>query len=145
LLYAEDFPVGREFALGSRAVTADEIKAFAREWDPLPFHVDDEAAARGPFGGLVACGAHSLAMFSRLMSDAVISRSAVIAGRGARDLSLLRPVRAGAVLTGAVTVLECDLVSEDAGNVIMRGTLSDEAQETMVVIHIDALIRRRGA
>jgi acyl dehydratase len=79
------------------------------------------------------------------MSDAVISRSAVIAGRGARDLSLLRPVRAGAVLTGAVTVLECDLVSEDAGNVIMRGTLSDEAQETMVVIHIDALIRRRGA
>ncbi|HEY6032296.1 MAG TPA: MaoC/PaaZ C-terminal domain-containing protein [Gaiellaceae bacterium] len=52
----EDFEAGQVYELGTRTVTREEIVAFAREFDPQPFHLDEEAAARGPFGGLIASG-----------------------------------------------------------------------------------------
>ncbi|MGH3131129.1 MAG: MaoC/PaaZ C-terminal domain-containing protein, partial [Gaiellaceae bacterium] len=65
-LYFEDFEPGRTFELGSRTVTEEEIVSFAREWDPQPFHVDAEAAAGSAFGGLIASGWHTGALWMRL-------------------------------------------------------------------------------
>jgi acyl dehydratase len=64
--YFEDFQPGQVFELGSRTVTADEIVAFGREFDPQPFHVDEDAAAASIFGGLIASGWHTGAMWMRL-------------------------------------------------------------------------------
>ena len=60
----EDFEPGQVFELGSRTVSADEIVAFAREWDPQPFHVDPEAAADSVFGGLIASGGQTVAVWA---------------------------------------------------------------------------------
>src|SRR5687768_13918311 len=64
--YFEDFRPGDVVQLGRRRVTRDEIVAFAREFDPQPFHLDEEGGARAPFGGLVASGWHTAAIFMGL-------------------------------------------------------------------------------
>ena len=72
-------------------LSADGIITFAREWDPQPFHVDQEAAARSQFGGLVASGAHTFALAARLFTTTL--GVAFIAGRGFDRVRLLRPLR----------------------------------------------------
>ena len=74
--YFEDFEAGQTFELGSRTVTGDEIVAFAREWDPQPFHVDPEAAALSHFGGLIASGWQTGAMWMRLYVDSMLDGAA---------------------------------------------------------------------
>jgi acyl dehydratase len=72
--YFEDFRAGDVVQLGRKQVTADEIVAFAREYDPQPFHVDDSAAASSPFGGLIASGWHTAPMSMRLFVRRVRDR-----------------------------------------------------------------------
>ena len=143
VLYAEDLPVGRTFDLGSYSVTGEKIKAFASDWDPLPFHTDEEAAAASPFGGLVASGAHTLAICVRLASDAVISRVAVIAGRGIDEARFLRPVRPGMTLEGTMTIIEQDLEGPARGRIVLRNELRDQEGEPVMSMDGEVLIRRR--
>jgi acyl dehydratase len=104
--YFEDFTAGDVFELGARTVTRDEIVAFARQFDPQPFHLDESAAAGGPFGGLVASGWHTAAIFMRLYVDAVLSDTVSMGSPGVEELRWLRPVRPGDTLLGRLTVLE---------------------------------------
>lgn len=143
-LFAEDLDAGPRFELGAHRVSADEIKAFARAWDPLPFHVDEQAAEDGPFGGLVASGAHTLAICVRLMSDAVISRSAVVAGRGIREARFVRPVRPGTLLTGTASIVDRRMVDDERATVVLRGELCDAGGEPVMVLVGEALVRRNG-
>jgi acyl dehydratase len=142
-LFAEDFPVGRTFDLGSYSVTAEEIKAFAGDWDPLPFHVDEKAAAESPFGGLVASGAHSLAICIRLASDAVISRSAAIAGRGMSEARFLRPVRPGMELSGTMTIVEQRMDGPTRGEIVLRNELRDQNGDPVLSMVGELIMRRR--
>ena len=82
-LYFEDFEPGQVYELGSRTVTENEIVAFARQCDPQPFHVDPEAAKESVFGGLIASGWHTGAMWMRLYVDSMLGGAA--AQRLARD------------------------------------------------------------
>jgi len=66
LLPAEDMPVGVELDCGSYAVTEEEIVEFASHWDPQYFHIDRDAAEHSDFGGLIASGLHTAAIFQRL-------------------------------------------------------------------------------
>jgi acyl dehydratase len=143
MLFAEDFPVGRTFDLGSYSVTAAEIKAFAGDWDPLPFHVDERAAAESPFGGLVASGAHTLAICIRLASDAVISRAAVIAGRGIGEARFLRPIRPEMVLTGTMTIVDQRMDGRARGEIHLRNELRDQDGELVMSMLGEVLVRRR--
>jgi acyl dehydratase len=104
--YFEDFEPGHVFELGSRTVTADEIVAFARDWDPQPFHTDEEAAAASVFGGLIASGWHTGAMWMRLYVDAVLLGAASMGSPGIEELRWLAPVRPGDTLYARLTVLE---------------------------------------
>ena len=104
LLHLEDFAVGQTFALGPRTVTADEIITFAREFDPQPFHVDEEAARSSVLGGLAASGWHTTCLLTRLMCDAVLTRSAVLGSSGMDEVKWLTPVLAGDVLSGEMRV-----------------------------------------
>ena len=101
-----DVRPGQVFRSPARTVTAAEIKAFAREFDPQPFHVDDAAAERGPFGGLAASGWHTTALTMRLLVDGGLPIEGGIVGAGIDELRWQRPVRPGDTLSVESEVLE---------------------------------------
>ena len=75
LRYFEDFEPGQDIDLGLCTVTEDEIVAFARDYDPQPFHVDRDAAAHSIYGGVIASGWHTCGMMMRLVVDGLLGRS----------------------------------------------------------------------
>lgn len=87
-------------------MTAEEIKAFAAEFDPQPMHLDEEAARVGMLGGLCASGYHTCAMMARLMSDGLLLRSAFLGSPGTEEIRWLAPVRPGDSLMVHTRVLE---------------------------------------
>jgi acyl dehydratase len=105
-LYLEDFFVGQRFALGQKTITAEEIVEFARDYDPQPFHLDEEAAAKTAFGGLVASGWQVGAIAMRLLAEHLLSRSASLGSPGLDKVQWLKPVRPGDTLTMSGEVLE---------------------------------------
>ena len=104
-LHFEDFEPGQVYELGTRPVTESEIVAFAREWDPQPFHIDPEAAKESVFGGLIASGWQTVAMWMRMYVDTMLG-SAARGSPGIEELRWLAPVRPGDTLSGRLTVLE---------------------------------------
>jgi len=113
--YFEDLTEGETATAGSRTVTAEEIVDFAEQYDPQPFHVDPDAAAASPFGGLVASGWHTAALTMRLLVDGVLSGTATHGALGVDDLRWREPVRPGDELTVETEVLEKEPWSEAAG------------------------------
>ena len=115
--YLDDLTVGERFVLGSHTFQADEIKAFAKRFDPQPFHIDEAAGERSHFGALCASGWHTAAMWMRLMveqqrrdDEARRARGEGVAelgpSPGFRDLKWLKPVYAGDTITYATEVTE---------------------------------------
>ena len=96
--FFEEFAVGQQFRSGEATVTAEAIKAFAREWDPQPFHTDEEAARNSFFGGLVASGWHTAALSMRLLATSDLHPAGGTIGAGTDGLSWPRPVYPGDVL-----------------------------------------------
>ena len=90
----EDFPPGEVVEYGGLDVSADDIVAFAREFDPQPFHIDEEAA-RATTGGLIASGWHTSALLLRMNCDAFLMRAAILAEAGVEEVRWKRPVRPG--------------------------------------------------
>ena len=105
-IYFEDFRVGQVIELGSRTVSKDEIIAFARQFDPQPFHVDEAAAERSIYGGLIASGMHTCSIFMRLLYDGLLSRAASMGSPGQDELRWIKPVRPGDTLSARGLVEE---------------------------------------
>jgi acyl dehydratase len=105
-IYFEDFVVGETVELGSVEVTETAIIEFAERYDPQPFHVDPAAAARSPYGGLIASGWHTCALYMRLLCDGMINDSSSQGASGMEELRWLAPVRPGDTLRGRFTVLD---------------------------------------
>jgi acyl dehydratase len=105
-LWWEDFRVGETVELGTHAFTADEIIAFARQFDPQPFHVDPVAARASVYGGLIASGWHTCAVGMRLMCDAYINRTRSMGSPGVENVRWPKPVRPGDTIAYRRTVLE---------------------------------------
>lgn len=99
ILYWEDMRDAGALEIGSHTFTAEDIIAFARQFDPQPFHVDPEAAKESFFGGLVASGWHTCAVAMRLMVDKYVNRSASLGSPGLDNIRWLLPVRAGDTIT----------------------------------------------
>jgi acyl dehydratase len=125
-LYFEDFAPGQTIELGTRTVSEEEIVAFAREWDPQPFHVDPEAAKESVFGGLIASGWHTGSIWMRMYVDTVLG-SAARGSPGIEELRWLAPVRPGDVLTASLTVLEATPSERDPtrGTIRIRGEMTN--------------------
>jgi acyl dehydratase len=102
----EDFQPGRRFALGPRAVTAEEIIEFAREFDPQPMHVDEAAGRASILGGLAASGWHTSALFMRMMAESFLVNSFSQGAPGVDFMEWRKPVLAGDTLSGHSTVIE---------------------------------------
>ena len=105
-LYFEDFKVGQIIPLGTRHVTAEEIVAFARQFDPQPFHLDEAAGTRSIYGGLIASGWHTCAMVMRMACDTYILDSSSSGSPGFDALRWLKPVRAGDTIRAEFEVVE---------------------------------------
>lgn len=95
LLYFEDFPPGEVVEYGDLEVSAVRIKAFAEQFDPQPFHLDENAARESMAGGLIASGWHTAAMLMRMNCDHFLNRSAAQGAPGIEEVNWLKPVRPG--------------------------------------------------
>jgi acyl dehydratase len=115
----EDFNVGDVAEVGPVTVSEDEIVAFATEFDPQPFHIDPEAAKASPFGGLIASGWHTTALFMGMFVRAILLDSASLGSPGVEELRWTAPVRPGDTLTGRVTITDVQPSKNNAG----RGTV----------------------
>ena len=134
--FFEDFEPGQVFELGSRAVTADEIVGFAKRWDPQPFHLDPEAAKDSVFGGLIASGWHTGAMWMRMYVDSLLDGAASMGSPGIEELRWLARVRPGDTLAGRLTVLETTPSERrpDRGTVRIRGDMVNQDGVTVMTM-----------
>jgi acyl dehydratase len=105
-VFWEDFSVGQVREFGPYAVTREAVLAFAREFDPQPFHLDDAAAERSLFGRLAASGWHTCAMAMRMMCDGYLNDAASLGSPGVETIRWTHPVHPGDVLHLRLTVLE---------------------------------------
>ena len=105
-LFLEDFAPGKRYETAEHAVTAEDAIRFAREFDPQPFHVDPQAAARSVFGGLITSGPYTLCLSLRLFFDLNLWETAIIASPGMKEVKWLLPVRPGDRLRASVEVTE---------------------------------------
>ena len=96
--YFEDFHPGQEIDLGERAVTEEEIVAFARAFDPQPFHVDPDAAAGSLYGGVIASGWHTCSLMMRMVVDGMMCAASSMGSPGLDGVRWLRPLRGGDTL-----------------------------------------------
>jgi len=103
----EDFTPGMTMMLGPVTVSKDEIIAYARQFDPQPFHVDEIAAKDSFVGTLIASGWHTCALNMRLLAEGVLLDSTGMGAPGIDDLKWLRPVKPGDTLRSRMTVLDC--------------------------------------
>jgi len=93
--YFDDFQIGQSFASGTLRVDKEQIKRFASEFDPQPFHVDEVAARSTVFGGLAASGWHTTALTMRLLVSSELKIAGGLVGAGLDELRWPRPVRPG--------------------------------------------------
>src|SRR3954464_3071616 len=104
--YLEEFAVGQTFGSGRLRIDGERIKAFAAEFDPQPFHLDEEAARSTMFGGLAASGWHTAALTMRLLVESDLKPVGGIVGAGFDEFRWPTPVRPGDVLRVESEVLE---------------------------------------
>ena len=107
MLYWEDMEIGRQTEFGHYDVTREEVLEFAQKYDPQPFHLSDEAAARTHFGRIAASGWHTAAMTMRTIVDAMAKQpQAGLGSPGIDNLRWLRPVYPGDRLTMRGTIVD---------------------------------------
>jgi len=143
--YFEDYRPGSVHRCGEIAVEEEEVLSFARRFDPQIFHVDPEAAAQGPFGGLIASGWHTAGLMMRLLAEHYLTSVASLASPGIDQLRWLRPVRPGDVLSVTVTVLEAvaSRSKPDRGIVTSAIEVVNQRDEPVMTMTAVNMIARR--
>jgi acyl dehydratase len=156
--FFEDLKVGARTVLGRHTFSAEEIKAFAQKFDPQPFHLDEAAAARSLFGGLIASGWHSVAIWMRLNIDHQQRADAARRARGEpvaelglspgfRELKWLKPVRVGDTITYAseVVATRASASRPGWGLITIRNTGTNQTGELVLTFESTAFLQRRPA
>ena len=146
-MYLEDLAPGQRFAGGPVEVSAEAIKAFAAEYDPQPFHLDETAAEAHPiFGALAASGWHTAALSMRMVVQAIGHFGWGVVGGGG-ELLWLKPVRPGDTLRLESEVLEITPSKSraDRGSVMMRNATLNQHGETVQTFTVKLLVPRRPA
>jgi acyl dehydratase len=144
--YLEDFPEGAVAEFGSVHVTAEEIVAFAKQYDPQPFHVDLEAAKRWPYGGLIASGWHTCAMMMRALVEEFIDGDTSLGSPGLGPIRWKLPVRPGDELRVRVRVTENrrSQSKSDRGTLVFEvDVLNQNDEVVMTVENWIAMVRAR--
>jgi acyl dehydratase len=145
LLYFEDFPAGEVVEFGDREVTAEEIIVFARQFDPQPFHLSEEAGRASVAGGLIASGWHTASMMMRIIVDAMLFDAAGQGSPGMEAIDWLKPVRPGDRLrVRRITVSARSSRSRpDIGVIEARFELMNQNREIVMTQQGSMFFRRR--
>ena len=145
--YWEDFPVGAVRDFGGRALSRDDIVRFGREYDPQPFHVDEEAAKRSVFGGLIASGWQTCALAMRMMCDAYLLDAASAGSPGVENIRWILPVHPGDTLRVRLTVLEARVLQSKPHIGLVRNKWEMFNQKDEQVMHMEGygMFLRRDA
>ena len=144
--YFEDYAVGQVFNSGRLRVDREAILAFAREFDPQPYHLDEEAGRNSVFGGLVASGWHTAALTMRLLVESEFRPAGGILGVGFDELSWPRPVRPGDELRVKSEVLEVrpSKSKPDRGMIRVQNTTLNQNDEVVQMFTGNLLVPRRA-
>jgi acyl dehydratase len=144
-LYLEDFFVGRKFGSGRLRVETDQIKAFAAEYDPQPFHLDELAAKRSFFGGLAASGWHTAALTMRLLVTGDFKPAGGVVG-ASNEINWTKPVRPGDELRVESEVLEVRPSKSRPGQglIKVRTTTLNQKDEPVQVLVANLVVPRRS-
>ncbi|MBN8981805.1 MAG: hypothetical protein J0I29_11115 [Rhizobiales bacterium] len=142
MLYAQDIEIGRIFPFGTYRMEEAEILDFANKYDPLFIHNDPAAAKNGPFGGIIASGLHTMAVYQRLIAEALWWHVAGIAGKRF-EIDLQRPVRPGMVLTGQAQIVDIVHRPEKKDAIFTIRSEVTDGTKPVVLIKLDALIAAR--
>ena len=145
--YFEDFKPGDVIEFGSRTISKERILAFAREFDPQPFHTDEEAATRSIYGGLLASGWHTGSLLMRILYDGLLKDTASLGSPGIDELRWLEPVRPDDTLTARMTIVEAIPSRSKPDRGLIRSLMEMRNQYGRVVLTIRglSLLGRRPA
>lgn len=137
--YFEDYVPGSVLEYGAITVTEEDMIEFAERFDPQPFHVDADAAAEGPFGGLIASGWHTASVMMRLVADHYLSKVASLGSPGVDELRWTRPVRPGDSLRVRVSIMETRRSRSKPDRGVVRSRVEVVNQRGDVVMSLEAL------
>jgi acyl dehydratase len=143
--YFEDYAAGQTFFSGKHQIDKDQIIAFAKQFDPQFYHLDEEAAKNSPFKGLAASGWHTAAITMRLMVGGEFKPAGGIIGVGFDELSWSRPVRPGDELYVKSEMLEArpSKSRNDRGTIRVRNTTFNQNDEVVQTFTGNLLVPRR--
>jgi acyl dehydratase len=143
-LYLEDVFVGQRFVTGTHTLTAEAIKAFATDYDPQPFHTDEEAAKDTFFCGLAASGWHTAAITMRLQIDSGPPIAGGMIGAGG-EISWPRPTRPGDVLRveSEITEVKPSKSRPERGFATMKSETKNQNGEVVQLLVVKLLVWRR--
>jgi len=144
VFHLEDLHVGQRFSSGTHALDEAQIKSFARQFDPQPFHVDDDQARDTLFGGLAASGWHTAAITMRLMVGGVPLAGGIIGAGG--EINWPKPTRPGDVLHVESEIVEVtpSRSRPDRGMVTVRSETLNQRGETVQVLTAKLIVPRRA-
>jgi acyl dehydratase len=145
--YFDDFKVGDSHDCGSKTVSKEEIIAFAKEFDPQAFHIDEKKAERSPYGGVIASGWHTCSICMRLAVDGVLNATASMGSPGVENLRWVKPLRPGDTVEATVSVLEMTPSSSrpDRGRMKVKFELTNPAGEVIMDMIATVIVGRRPA
>ena len=143
--YWEDFPVGQVREFGAFAVTREAVLAFAAQFDPQPFHLDDAAAQVSLFGQLTASGWHTCAMAMRMMCDEYLLESSSLGSPGIDSLRWTKPVFPGDTLSVRLTTLEARPMASrpNVGLVLSKWEVLNQQRDTVLTMQGWGMFGRR--
>lgn len=144
--FLEDLEVGQTFGSGGLRIDAEAIQRFGAEFDPQPFHLDDEAARESMFGGLAASGWHTGAVTMRLVVESGFKPAGGVIGASLDEMRWPRPVRPGDELRVETEVLEVrpSKSRPERGIVKVRVTTLNQSDEPVQVYVGNLVVRSRG-
>ena len=142
-LYLEDVFVGQKFVTGTHTLTAEAIKAFARDYDPQPFHTDEETAKDTFFGGLAASGWHTAAITMRLQADSGPPIAGGMIGAGG-EISWPRPTRPGDTLhvESEITEVKPSKSRPERGFITLKSETKNQKGEVVQLLVVRLLVWR---
>jgi acyl dehydratase len=144
-LYLDDLHVGQRFTSGTNVIEEAQIKAFAAEFDPQPFHLAESDAQAGIFKGLAASGWHTAAIAMRLLVDGGLPFAHGIVGMGG-EIAWPRPTRPGDILRVESEIVEIrpSRSKPQQGIVTVRSTMLNQGGETVYLLTAKLLVLRRS-
>jgi acyl dehydratase len=144
--YLEDVKVGQTFGSGPLRIQAERLLAFAAEFDPQPFHLDDAAARQSFFGELIGSGWYTTAVTMRLLTETGLNPAGGYVGAGADGLRWPRPVRPGDELRVECEVIEVrpSKTHPDRGLIKLRVLTLNQDDETVLTYVANMVVPSRG-